>query len=183
MRRPRPARCGALLILTVIMSAAHAQDDPPAPAAPADVASIDAIVTALYDVISGPAGEERDWGRMRSLFAPDARLIPVGPTEAGGFRAVPLTVDGYVERAAPILTERGFFETEIARREERWGHIAHVFSTYAGRFGTADAEPSLRGINTIQLWHDGERWWVQNVLWQQETPETPLPPAYLPDAR
>src|SRR5689334_8789003 len=40
-----------------------------------DVASIDGILRALYEVVSGPAGP-RDWKRGRKLFLPEARLMP-----------------------------------------------------------------------------------------------------------
>jgi hypothetical protein len=107
-----------------------------------DVASIDSIIAALYDVISGPAGQKRDWERMRSLFVPNARLMPTSPVRpAGTAPDAPLTgnesyatqildVDGYVKRAGPYLEEHGFFESETARRTETYGHIAHVWSTY-----------------------------------------------------
>ena len=51
---------------------------------PKDVASIDAIMKAVYDVISGDAGKLRDWDRFRSLFHKDARLIPSGKNPQTG---------------------------------------------------------------------------------------------------
>lgn len=147
-------------------------------AEPKDVASIDAIVAALYDVISGPAGKARDWNRMRSLFVPGGRLIPTGarPTGEVGMRL--LEVNDYVATGGPHLVEVGFTEHELARRTERFGHIAHVFSTYEGRM---EKEPTvLRGINSIQLMNDGSRWWIVSVFWEAETPTNPLPKEYLP---
>jgi hypothetical protein len=91
-----------------------------------------------------------------------------------------LDVDGYIERAGPVLERDGFFEREIARRTERFGHIAHVFSTYESRHNRADAAPFARGINSIQLLDDGERWWVVTVYWDAERPGNPIPPEYLP---
>src|SRR5688572_271861 len=88
---------------------------PPA-ANPADVNSIDSIIAAVYDVISGPAGKKRDWDRMRSLFVPGARLIPTGPRQAGGYGSRNLTVEDYITRGGPSLERDGFFETEIARK-------------------------------------------------------------------
>jgi len=150
---------------------------------PADVASPDAILAALYDVISGPAGKKRDWDRFRSLFAPGARMIPVGArpaAEGGGLAARVLTPEEYITRSGPFLENNGFFENEIARRTERFGNILHTFSTYEGRHAAADEKPFLRGINSIQLYNDGSRWWILTVFWQAESPSNPLSPEYLP---
>jgi hypothetical protein len=161
----------------------------------ADVASMDAIVAAVYDVISGPAGQKRDWERMRSLFAPGARLMPTSPVRPPGSGTdAPLTgneayatrvldVDGYIERSSKFLEERGFFERETARRVETYGHIAHVWSTYEARHAAGDPKPFIRGINSIQLVNDGKRWWVVSIFWEAETPRTPLPEKYLKGGR
>jgi hypothetical protein len=148
-------------------------------ASPADVQSVDAILAALYDVISGPAGQPRDWNRFRSLFVPDARLIPVRRSKTGD-RAdvVPYTPEQYQERAAPLL-EQGFFERGIHNTTERFGDIVHVFSTYESRH-TKDGEPFQRGINSIQLLKGGNRYWIVTILWDSETPATPIPAKYLP---
>ena len=155
-----------------------AQDAPPA-ANPADVASIEAIVGALYDVISGPAGKARDWNRLRSLFMPGARLIPTGRRPTGEYGGRALTVEEYIQRAAPVMEKEGFFERGIANRVEQFGQIAHVFSTYEARRKAEEAKPFLRGINSIQLLNDGKRWWVVTVFWQAEDDKTPLPEKYL----
>ncbi len=171
------ARFPALvLLLTLALPAgARAQD-----ADPADVSSQDAIVAALYDVISGPAGEARDWDRFHSLFIPEgARLIPTGMGPDGTPRHTVLTPAGYVERAGRSLERDGFFEVEIGRVTEEFGNIAHVFSSYASRRTADDPEPFARGINSIQLLHDGSRWWVVTVLWDSERPGNPIPVEYL----
>ena len=154
---------------------------PPAvPAAnPADVSSLDAIVAALYDVISGPAGKKRDWDRMRSLFVPGARLIPTGPRQTGGYGARVLTVDEYIERASGFFDKEGFYERESARQSDLFGQIAHVFSTYESRHAPDDAKPFQRGINSIQLMNDSKRWWVVTIFWQGEDEKNPLPEKYL----
>jgi hypothetical protein len=151
---------------------------PPA-ANPADVNSIDAILAAVYDVISGPAGKKRDWDRMRSLFLPGARLIPTGPRQAGGYGSRVLTVEDYVVRGDEIFAKEGFFEKEVARRVETFGNIAHVFSTYESHHSSDDAKPFARGINSIQLMNDGKRWWIVTIFWQGEDQKNPLPEKYL----
>lgn len=146
---------------------------------PNDVSSVDSIIEAVYDVISGPAGAERDWDRMRSLFLPDARLIPSWRTEEGevGYRY--MTVEEWIENAAAHFAENPFFEVEISRVEERYGHIAHAFSTYESRTEAAGA-PFTRGINSFQLLSDGDRWWIVNIFWQGESDAEPIPEQYLP---
>jgi hypothetical protein len=153
---------------------------PSTPAAnPADVGSMDAILTAVYDVISGPAGKKRDWDRMRSLFIPGARLIPTGPRPGGAYGSRVLTVEDYVTRGSALFEKEGFFEKEIARKTESFGQIAHVFSTYEARHSPDDAKPFIRGINSFQLMNDGKRWWIVTIFWQAEDEKNPLPEKYL----
>lgn len=145
-----------------------------------DVNSIEAILAATYDVISGPVGKKRDWDRFRSLFYPGARLIPTGkrPNEQEISSRV-LTPDMYVERSAPFLEKEGFFEHGVSNKIDHYGNIAHVFSTYESRHKADDATPFARGINSFQLVNDGKRWWVMTILWQAETPDNPIPAEYL----
>ena len=147
---------------------------------PTDVQSVDAILAALYDVISGPAGQARDWNRFRSLFIPDARLIPVRRSKTGpGADVLPLTPEQYQQLAGDRLTKEGFFERGIHNTTESFGDIAQVFSTYESRH-TRDGQPFQRGINSIQLLKDGNRYWVVNILWDGESPTNPIPAKYLP---
>ncbi len=150
-------------------------------AAPDDVKSVEAITAALYDVISGPIGKARDWNRMRSLFIPGGRLMPVGPRKTGEVTMRLLEVNDYIAMSGNQLVSSGFTERELARRIERFGHIAHVFSTYEGAM-EKDPEP-IRGINSIQLMNDGTRWWIVSVMWEGEHAGLSLPAAYLPPAR
>jgi hypothetical protein len=151
------------------------------PADPRDVESIDAILAAAYDVISGPAGKKRDWNRERSLFYPGARLIPTATVPGRNdvvLEPQMLDVESYIARAEPLLQE-GFFEKEVARRTEQFGRIAHVWSTYESRHHPNDAVPFMRGINSFQLFNDGERWWILSICWQHETVDHAIPEKYL----
>ena len=89
------------------------------------------------------------------------------------------TPEEYITRSAPLLEQNGFFEREISRRTEKFGNIAHLFSTYESRHKAEDEKPFARGINSIQLMNDGKRWWVVTILWQGEDEKTPLPAEYL----
>jgi hypothetical protein len=151
---------------------------------PRDVESIDAIIRAAYDVISGPAGKPRDWKRERSLFFPGARLIPTasraGVTDFGrNVEPQMLDVEGYIERTREFFVQSGFYETEVARRVEQFGRIAHAWSTYESRRIPDDEKPFMRGVNSFQLFFDGTRWWIVNIFWQHESDEAPLPEKYL----
>ena len=181
-----------MLVLGLLSSAAelHASSQSQAPtvsgpaanapaANPADVSSIDAILHATYDTISGPAGQPRDWNRFRSLFVPGGRLAAAVPDHNGGFRAVVLTPEDYIQHDDPYFQKNGFFEREVARRTERFAGIAQVFSTYESRYAAADAKPFERGINSFQLMNDGRRWWIVTIFWQGETPESPIPQEFL----
>jgi len=143
-----------------------------------DVATMHSTVAALYDVISGPAGK-RDWDRFRSLFIPGARLIPTGSRPTGELGARVLTVEDYIQRASEFFDKQGFFEREASRQVERFGNIAHIFSTYESRHAKVDAKPFQRGINSIQLMYDGKRWWVVTIFWQAEDEKNPIPSMYL----
>jgi len=187
--RSRASRCArvtaALALVTLAPLTLRAQSTtaptrPIAPAArPADVGSLDGILAALYDVISGPAGQARDWDRFRSLFAPGARLIPTGGPAGQPAQAIVWTPDEYVQRAGANLEANGFFEREIGRVTETFGRITHVFSAYDSRRTATDATPFARGINSIQLLDDGTRWWVVSIFWDSERPGNPIPERYL----
>jgi hypothetical protein len=178
----------ALFVATLLLTPAMAggQQAPardtgrPVPAArPADVESIDAIMRAIYDVISGPAGQPRDWNRFRSLMAPGARLIPTGkrPDGVGTMRV--WTAEEYIATAGPGLERDGFFEREIGRKLERYGNVVHLMSAYDSKRALSDPAPFARGVNSFQLFYDGTRWWVVTIYWEAETPGNPIPPSLL----
>jgi hypothetical protein len=191
-------RLSAFAVLCVSSAALLAQTAAPArpvgsiaghpgwPAAkPEDVKSPEAIVAAVYSVISGGKGQARDWDRMRSLFVPDARLIPAVAASAanggaGGSDVLMLSVDGYIERSGARLTSDGFFEHSIHNEMEQFGNIVQIWSTYESRHNADDKEPFARGINSFQLLKDGDRYWVVNIFWDSETPNKPIPARYLP---
>jgi hypothetical protein len=140
-------------------------------AKPEDVNSLDAILRAIYDVISGPAGE-RDWNRFRSLFVPEARLTSAAKRKDG---SIYLTdVEGYARGAGGYFKTHGFYESAIVNRVEKFGNIAQVFSSYASRNAPGE-KPFARGVNSLQLFNDGKRWWVISILWDEESAGNPLP--------
>ena len=158
----------------------HTAPAQPATVKEADGASVDSTIAALYDVISGPAGAPRNWNRMRSLFAPDAKLMVVTPNrEGGGFALRAMTVEDYISRNMSAFNTAGFYEREISRTTDSFGQLVHVFSTYELLRSPNDAKPFMRGINSIQLAHDGKRWWIANLVWRAEDSGLALPERYL----
>jgi hypothetical protein len=143
-----------------------------------DVANIDNIIAALYEVISGGPGEPRDWDRFLYLFSADGKLIPTRKGPDGVFTYRYWTPEEYRDMFVSSRSTVGFYELELYRVSEQYGAIAHAFSTYETR-----AEPNgpatNRGINSIQLMNDGKRWYVVNVFWSAESDGFPLPDHYL----
>jgi hypothetical protein len=173
---------GAALATLVAAQAAKPRVEVKTVAArPEDVATIDGMVKAFYEVVSGPKGQPRDWARDRTLYMKDLRFVRVLIGKDG--KITPRIDDHqtFVEDAAS-LEQEGFFEAEIHRVTERFGPIAHVWSTYEGR-RTPDGPVILRGINSIEFFWDGKRWWIANAIWTDEAPENPIPKEYLPAGR
>ena len=144
------------------------------------VKTIDSTIKTLYDVISGEKGEERNWELFKALFKPQAKLIPSGKNKEGLYDLRYMTPDDYIKASGKWLVENGFFEKEIHRKVDTFGNISQVFSTYEAYRSKTDETPFMRGINSIQLLFDGNRWWIVNIYWTQETKEHPIPVAYLP---
>src|SRR5439155_1082982 len=147
-------------------------------AKPGDVDTIEHIMAATYEVISGPAGE-RDWNRFRSLFYKDARLIPSGRRPDGTIAARTSSVEDYIERGRPFFLKEGFFERAVSNKVEEFDHMAQAWSTYESRHKKDDKEPFQRSINSFQLINDGKRWWVLTIYWQGEDKGHPIPSKYL----
>jgi hypothetical protein len=158
--------------------ATGSQDSAAAPAArPEDVASMDAILHELYAVISGPAGP-RDWQRFRSLFAPGARLIPVRRDSSGHAQVVAMTPDEFAQHAEQVFSKNAFYEDQIGQTVDTFGAVTQVFSAYASRHAPG-GPPFARGINSIQLFNDGTRWYVVTIYWNAERPGLKIPAKYL----
>jgi len=144
------------------------------------VQTLDSTVSTLYSVISGEKGEARDWELFKYLFKPNAKLIPSGKNKEGVYGLRYMTPNEYIESSGNWLVENGFYEIEIHRVTDSFGGVTQVFSTYESFHSKTETEPFMRGINSIQLLNDGERWWIVNIYWTQETELNPIPLAYLP---
>lgn len=184
----RDARILVIVSCVTLSSRLPAQSIPNATATatiaanPADVTSADAIIAALYDANTVLVDRKQGGDRFRSLFVPGARLMPTFRPPGGKGVIGIQTVDDYVQRASAGPPRHGFSEREIARTSEAFGNIVQVFSTYESRRDSSDSRPG-RGINSIQLFNDGTRWWVVGVLWDNERPDKPIPGVFLKSGR
>ncbi|MFJ6025796.1 hypothetical protein ACIQC9_14495 [Brevundimonas sp. NPDC092305] len=180
----------ALVLALPVPALAQTASPPPAatpaaaPAAPvadpADVASVDAIVAAMYDVISGKAGAPRNWDRFHSLFLPGAIMTAAGRAPDGTPRARAMSPTDYIARNGPVFAQEDFYEREIGRQELRFGRMITVRSAYDIRRAPDATEVVQRGVNTLQLFDDGTRLWVVSIAWAGETPDNPIPADLLP---
>jgi len=156
---------------TPIFSATDLAAKVPAPN-PEDVKSLDAIMRAIYEVISGPAGD-RDWKRFRSIVLPQARFTQAGKDPDGMTFVISWSVDEFIRDAGEVFSKQPFFENAIVNRTETYGNMAQVFSSYESRHAPGE-KPFERGINSIQVLNDGKRWWVISIAWDSERPGNPL---------
>jgi hypothetical protein len=142
-------------------------------------------VVALYESVSHSPESQPDWERMRGIFLPVGMIVPPRRGQEDLFTA--LDLDGFqdsVRKAMASMKQKGeptaFFEREVARRAHCFGRVCQVFSTYESRHAPSDEKPFARGVNSIQLLNDGQRWWIASVMWDTERPDNPIPPDYLP---
>jgi uncharacterized protein (TIGR01244 family) len=163
------------LLFICFSSPTIAQDLPRAE----DVATIDGIIKAYYEVVSGAKGEKSQKARDFSLHRPDAKVTTLGKDKDGNITIRETKLEGYYEGKGPII-ENNFFEYEIARKIDRIGNVAHVWSTYEFKLGEKDGPVSGKGINSIQLFHDGDRWWITAEMWDNSVEEESIPARYLP---
>ena len=144
---------------------------------PKDVASIDAIVKALYDVISGEPGP-RNWDRFRSLFYADAYMAAMVQGPDGKLSLKKFSPEEYIKMNGPMFEKFSFMEKELGRTEDTFGNIAQVFSAYEFTLGTP-SPMTERGVNSIELVQENDRWYVLSVMWADESKENPIPLKYM----
>jgi hypothetical protein len=143
-----------------------------------DVSSLDGIMKAFYEVISGPAGEPRQWSRDRTLYIPGIRFVSMSLDAKSEPVARVMDHQQFVDLSDPDVVSKGFYEWEIHRETKRFGNIVHIFSTYESR-NTKDGPIIGRGVNSIELFWDGKRWWIASAIWDNESKNNPLPKDFL----
>jgi hypothetical protein len=173
------ATCGLIWAASVHGQEAQPESVPVSEIEPlaADVESIDGIITAFYDVISGPSGQPREWDRDATLYPANVQFTPTRVSPEGEIFGQLMTKQEFIDRANSYLIESGFAEREIHRVTRHFGNVADVASTYEWTTESGDAG---RGVNFIHLFNDGERWWITHATWDAERADNPIPAEFLP---
>ncbi|MBK8727457.1 MAG: hypothetical protein IPL96_15815 [Holophagaceae bacterium] len=135
---------------------------------------------AFYEVVNIAPDAPRQWARDRSLYVPWIRFIATGTSATTGRIEAESWDHQKLVEGTEALIRRGFQEREIHRVTRRYGHIAHIDSTYETEFGLGAETQSSRGVNSIELYFDGRRWWIASVLWMSEDAGHPIPAEFLP---
>jgi hypothetical protein len=126
-----------------------------------DVSTIDGIMKAYYEVVSGPAGIAVDIERDRSLHHPDAWVAISYMDKEGLPRVRVMSLEQFHGDNKP-RTE-GFWEREISREVKRKGNMAQVWS-HKEISRTPEGEAFEKGVNNITLFYDGNRWWIMGWM-------------------
>jgi|AntRauTorcE11898_2_1112593.scaffolds.fasta_scaffold14681_1 hypothetical protein len=145
-----------------------------------NVSSIDSIVTSIYQVISGDKGEERNWDLHKTIFHPEARIISNYVDEEGKYQISFFTVDEYMNQFRDYFKENNTYEKDVNRVIEIFGNMAHVFSTFESYRNAEDSTPYKLGTASIQLYNDGDRWYVLNMYYKNESENDKVPNKYIP---
>jgi hypothetical protein len=147
---------------------------PVIPARTEDVSTIEGIVKASYEAISGGVGAPRDWGRDRTLFDPQSRSVAVEvDPKTGAIATKANSEQDFADEADAWMVKNGFTERELRHVIKRYGNVATVLSSYEGK--TAAGKIVSRGVNIFQLYFDGKRWWILSMVWDEERPNNPIP--------
>ena len=147
-----------------------------------DVATIESTVRAFYDAISAPAGGKLDRDRLRSLFLPAGRIVVVRPASSSQAADVRiLSPEEYAAISDSQTVSQGFFDRNLANQIERFGVMAHVYSSYESRSERDRPKPVARGIKSFELLNSDNRWYIVQVYFDWERPENPIPDRYLQD--
>lgn len=147
---------------------------------PADVGSIEGIVKASYETISGGVGVPRQWGRDRTLYDPHVRFVAIEKDKKSGeIKAESTDEQEFADDDDAFMVKEGFTERELGQEIHRFGNVATVLSSYEGKVAST-GKVVTRGVNIFQLYFDGKRWWILSMVWDQESPENPIPAGLLP---
>ena len=149
---------------TTVMTGAEVTEAARQQARQEDVATIEGIMTAYYEVVSGPAGESADMERDRTLHHPEAWVAIANVDQSGKPTVNIMTLDGYYGDNAP--RQEGFWEWETDRVIKRSGNMVHVWSSYASA-REQGGEPYTRGKKPITRVYDGVRWWIMNWMFDE----------------
>lgn len=148
------------------------------PARPDDVSTVDGLMRAFYEAVNIGPDDARQWDRDRTLYVPWIRFVGTSIDDNGQVKVRSWTHQQYVEATEPLVAN-GFKEWEVSRRTQTYGNVAHIDSVYAGEAMEDGKVERFRGVNSIEAYFDGTRWWISSVTWMSESPKHPIPAIYL----
>ncbi len=164
-------RVGFVIFSTAVIAASA--DLPIGPVNVQDVSTIEGIITASYEALSGPPGKRRDWARYRSLCDPDVRLVSAsGDSKTGKTKIIRWNLQKYIHDVDGYLVGTGFEDKKLACVPKLYGNVATVLCGFEGREQSKLVE---RGVAIYQIYNDGSRWWITSVIWDREHPGNPIP--------
>lgn len=161
-----------VLFYLVTISLSYAQGRPEAK--PEDVSTIDGLITAYYEGVSGPPGK-RDGERILSLFIPGGKI----KINVDGEEPTHQFAEEYLRTESFLTISTDFYEREIGRQTQRFGYMANVLSAYGISDAWENEEYTARGVTAFELVYANERWWILSTMWQREAPDLPIPPELL----
>ncbi|WP_276390714.1 hypothetical protein [Eudoraea chungangensis] len=129
----------------------------------ADVVSIDAIITAYYDVVSGSSDDPWEFERDKNIHSKNAfitRLDENGEADTHTLEAEYIPIG--------LAPKEDFYEKELKRKVSKYGNIAQVWSAFEIRTDP-DVESKIKGLNSIQLHYENERWWIDSWTCEMES--------------
>ncbi|MEO6556685.1 MAG: hypothetical protein ABIN92_04165 [Ferruginibacter sp.] len=143
-----------------------------------EVGTLDGIIKAYYDVVTVKKGEKVSFERDSVLHIPNAIVGITQKDKYGKAILKMISLRQFHNASDAFIEQDGFNEHELARKVENFGSIYQVWSTYETR--NISTGPLLeRGINSIQLYHDGKRFWIISWIAEDETKQQPIPEKYL----
>ena len=173
-RTPRGAAAVAIVAALSLSpgSAAGGEAIDPAEA----FATPEALIAALYDEVTFPAGGSPDWDRVRSMFLEQATVV----LRTSRAETTIFTVDGFVQDFIDFIeeaniAETGFQESVLRVEPLVFGDMAHLLVLYEAHIPGAGRPPS-RGVDSFQLIRKQGRWWIVSVTNEVPTPDRQLPP-------
>jgi hypothetical protein len=143
-----------------------------------NVSTLNGIIKAYYDVVTVNKGEKPSYQRDSSLHVPNVNVGWAVKTKSGKMAVKYVSLKEYHRQSDDYLAANGFDEREISRKVEKFGAIYHVWSTYESR-NTKTGPIIERGINSIELFYDGTRFWILGWFYDGERKDNPIPKEYL----
>ena len=138
-----------------------------------DVKSVDAIINAYYDVVSGSSSEPWEFERDKYIHSKNAiitRLDENGKAESHTLEAEYIPIG--------LSPKEDFYEKELKRVVSKFGNISQVWSAFEIRTDLK-TESNIRGLNSVQLHYENGRWFIDSWTCEMESEKNNLVTEFL----